>query len=119
MTPGPARIHLLPAAKAPVVIVVRRKPSKLFHIIRVDTVTGRAEQGAWFTGKLYPMRCDVSFDGEWLVYLAMGGRGNTWNGVSKLPRLTSSAPYHQKTWAPLTASWSTGGSAVLAPVAKS
>ena len=92
MTPAkPARIHLLPAAKAPVVVVIRRKPSKLFHVIRVDTATGRYEQGAWFKGKLYPMRCDVSFDGNWLVYLALGARGNTWNAVSELPRLTAVA----------------------------
>ena len=92
MTPAqPARIHLLPAAKAPVVVVIRRKPSKLFHIIRVDTVTGKAEHGAWFNGKLYPGRCDVSFDGNWMVYLAMGGRGKTWSAICKLPRLTAAA----------------------------
>lgn len=92
MTPAkPARIHLLTAAQAPVVVVIRRKPSKLFHVIRVDTVTGKYEQGTWFNGKLYAMRCDVSFDGEWLVYLAMGAGGNTWNAVSKVPRLTAVA----------------------------
>jgi len=92
VTPAqPARIHLLPAAKAPVVVVIRRKPSKLFHIIRVDTVTGKAEHGAWFNGKLYPGRCDVSFDGNWMVYLAMGGRGKTWSAICKLPRLTAAA----------------------------
>ena len=37
------------------------------------------------------MRCDVSFDGNWLVYLALGTRGNTWNAVSELPRLTAVA----------------------------
>jgi hypothetical protein len=90
MTPArPARIHLLPAAKAPIVVVIRRKPSKLFHVIRVNTVTGKVEQGTWFTGKLYPLRCDVSFDGGWLVYLAMGAGGNTWNGISQVPRLTT------------------------------
>jgi hypothetical protein len=92
VTPAqPARIHLLPAAKAPMVVVIRRKPSKLFHIIRVDTVTGKAEHGAWFDGRLYPGRCDVSFDGNWFIYLALGARGNTWNAVSKLPRLTAIA----------------------------
>ena len=39
-------------------------------------MTGKYEQGAWFNGKLYARRCDVSFDGDWLVYLAMGGGGN-------------------------------------------
>ena len=37
------------------------------------------------------MRCDVSFDGDWLVYLAMGAGGKTWNAVSRLPRLTAVA----------------------------
>lgn len=84
----PARLHLLPAKEAPVVVVVRRKPSRLFHIIRVNTDKGTYEEGAWFTGKLYAMRCDVSFDGNWFVYLALGGKGQTWNGISMLPRLT-------------------------------
>jgi len=98
VTPAkPARIHLLPAAKAPIVVVIRRKPTKLFHIIRVDTVTGAYEQGAWFNGKLYPMRCDVSFDGDWLVYLAMGAGGDTWSAVSRLPRLTAVTQYESGT----------------------
>ena len=62
-TSAPARLHLLPAKKAPIVVVIRRKPSRLFHIIRVNTKNGTYEQGAWFTGKLYANRCDVSFDG--------------------------------------------------------
>jgi hypothetical protein len=35
------------------------------------------------------MRCDVSFDGEFMVYLAMGASGKTWNGVCRLPWLTT------------------------------
>jgi hypothetical protein len=87
ITSAPARIHLLPAKEAPVVVVIRRKPSRLFHVIRINTETGSYEQGAWFTGKLYAMRCDVSFDGNWFVYLALGAKGQTWNGISMLPRL--------------------------------
>jgi len=89
MTPAqPARIHLLPAAGAPVVVVIRRKPSKLFQIIRVDTLTGACEYGARFRGQLYPMRSDVSFDGNWFVYMALNKDG-VWNAVSRLPRLTA------------------------------
>jgi hypothetical protein len=58
---SPARLHLLPAKEAPLVVAIRRKPSRLFHIIRINTKTGTYEEGAWFTGKLYAMRCDVSF----------------------------------------------------------
>ena len=84
----PARIHLLPAKGSPYVAVIRRKPSKVFHIIRWNTEDDCLEYGSWFNGKLYPKRCDISFDGKWMVYLAMGGKnGNAWSGVCLLPRL--------------------------------
>ncbi len=83
----PARIHLLPAKGSPVVVVIRRKPSKCFHIVRWNTRSDKLEYGSWFHGKLYPKRCDVSFDGQWMIYLAMGASGETWNGVCRLPYL--------------------------------
>jgi hypothetical protein len=82
-----ARIHLLPAKEAPVVVIIRRKPSKVFHVMRWNTGTDAIEHGSWFRGTLYPMRCDVAFDGNWMVYLAMGATGDTWNGLCKLPWL--------------------------------
>ncbi len=85
--PTPARIHLLPAAEAPIVAILRRKPSKRFHIIKWNTQTDAIEHGSWFVGKLYPKRCDVSFDGAFMVYLAMGADGTTWNGLCRLPWL--------------------------------
>jgi hypothetical protein len=77
---NPARIHLLPAKEAPVVVIIRRKPSRLFHIVRIDTETGTYQRGSL---KLYANRCDVSFDGNWFVYLALGGKGQSWNGISR------------------------------------
>jgi hypothetical protein len=47
------------------------------------------KEGSWFRGKLYPLRCDVSFDGKFMVYLAMGASGKTWNGVCRAPWLTT------------------------------
>lgn len=82
-----ARIHLLPAREAPIVVIIRRKPSKVFHVMRWNTETDAIEHGSWFRGKLYPLRCDVSFDGDWMVYLALGAGENTWNGVCRLPWL--------------------------------
>jgi hypothetical protein len=88
MTPAdPARIHLLPAKASPFVVVIRRKPSKCFHVIRWNTQSDELEYGSWFHGKLFPKRCDVSFDGQWMVYLAMGASGETWNGICRLPYL--------------------------------
>lgn len=83
----PARIHLLPAKTAPYVIVIRRKPTKWFHVMRWNTSTDEIEHGSWFNGHLYAKRSDVSFDGQWMVYLAMGSTGKTWNGVCRLPFL--------------------------------
>lgn len=83
----PARIHLLPAKASPYVLVIRRKPSKCFHVIRWNTKTDTLEHGSWFNGKLFPKRCDISFDGQWMIYLAMGASGDTWNGICRLPYL--------------------------------
>lgn len=87
----PARIHLLPAKGAPIVVILRRKPSKCFHVIRWNTIHDTLEHGSWFHGKLYSKRCDVSFDGDWMVYLAMGDAGQTWNGICRLPYLRTKA----------------------------
>jgi hypothetical protein len=77
------------ARNAPTVVVVQRKRSKLFHISVIHTETERVEHGSWFRGKLYPLRCDVSFDGQYMVYLALGSTASTWNGICKLPWLTT------------------------------
>lgn len=99
----PARIHILPARQAPVAVVVSRKPSKRFHVVRWNTATDQIETGSWFKGKLYPLRSDVSFDGTWMVYLAMSATGATWNGVCQVPWLKTIID------APNTGTWYGGG----------
>ena len=84
-----SRIHLLAARNAPTVVILQRKRAKLFHVLTVDANRRRVEEGSWFRGKLYVLRCDVSFDGKHMVYLAMGSQGNTWNGVCRLPWLST------------------------------
>ncbi|MFQ5502964.1 MAG: hypothetical protein ACE5EQ_11805 [Phycisphaerae bacterium] len=81
------RIHLLPAKRAPRVVIIRRKPSKVFHILLWNTKSDEIEHGSWFRGRLFPFRCDVSFDGRWMVYLAMGSHAETWNGLCRPPWL--------------------------------
>ncbi len=104
MTPAdPARIHLLPAKASPYVLVLRRKPSKRFHVIRWNTRSDALEHGSWFHGKLYPKRCDISFDGQWMIYLATGASGDTWNGICRLPFLRTVVE------APNMGTWNGGG----------
>lgn len=84
-----SRVHFLTARQAPVIVVLQRKRAKLFHVVTVNTRTSKVEEGSWFHGKLYPLRCDVSFDGTFMVYLAMGSDGKTWNGLCRVPWLTT------------------------------
>jgi hypothetical protein len=78
---------LLPAKSAPYTVVFRRKPTDCFHVLRWNTETDQIEHGAWFAGTIYPKRADVSFDGNWLVFLAMDPGAATFNRVSSPPLL--------------------------------
>ncbi|MBN8690777.1 MAG: hypothetical protein J0L72_08295 [Armatimonadetes bacterium] len=82
-----ARMHILRAHKASKAVIIRRKPSKVFHIISWDTTTDELVHGSWFKGGLFPYYCDLSWDGEWMVYFAMGSKGAAWTGICKPPQL--------------------------------
>ena len=62
----------------------------MFHIIKWNTETDELEYGSWFSDKLYWECCDISFDGKWMVYLALGDNGQAWNGCCQLPFLKTS-----------------------------
>ena len=95
-----ARLHVLRAHKFPRAVIIRRKPSKCFHIISWDTASDELEYGSWLRGRIYSERCDISWDGRWMVYLAMGSRGETWNGICKPPWLRTVADVpNMGTWA--------------------
>ncbi|MGD9857138.1 MAG: hypothetical protein AB7U20_19505 [Planctomycetaceae bacterium] len=85
-----ARIHLLPAFKAPICVVLLRRRSKWFHVLKWNLLNDELTSGSWFHGKLYIKRCDVSWDGQWMVYLAMGSDAKTWNGLCCPPWLKTS-----------------------------
>lgn len=84
-----SRVHLLAAREAPTIAILQRKRSKLFHVSTIHAERLEVTEGSWFRGKLYPLRCDLSFDGKLMVYLAMGAGGKTWNGVCCPPWLTT------------------------------
>jgi hypothetical protein len=99
-----ARIHLLAARTAPVVIVLRRKPTRVFHVLRWDTRTDTIEAGSWFFGRIYEKRCDVSPDGAWMIYFAAApGSAKTWTGLAQPPWLKALA------WHAGTGTWLGGG----------
>lgn len=88
------RIYCIPATDAPVVAVFRRGPTNWFHVGRWDLASRRYEPGAWFGGRIFPRRSDLSPDGRLLCYFAHK-RSATWEhgeayvAVSKLPWLTA------------------------------
>jgi hypothetical protein len=84
-----SRLHLLAAKDAPTIVILQRKRAKLFHVVTLDTETHRVTEGSWFRGVLYGIDCDVSLDGQYMVYRARGTRlrGATWSGVCRLPWL--------------------------------
>jgi hypothetical protein len=64
------RLFVLKAAIAPTAVILRRGPSRWYHLIRWDLRRDAFEHGAWFHGRIYEDRCDVSPDGNLFVYAA-------------------------------------------------
>jgi hypothetical protein len=82
-----ACIHILVAKMAPVAVILRRKPTRTWHILKWDLLTDRLTPGSWFQGRLYPLRSDLSWDGNLMSYLAMGQTGEVWSGICQPPLL--------------------------------
>lgn len=92
MTPAsiPPRIHFLAARHASVVVVLARVRSKHVHVLRWNTADDTLEPGSWFRGRIHAERCDLSFDGQWMVYFAVGADGTTaWTGICRPPWLAT------------------------------
>lgn len=93
----PPRVFVITAAGADVAVVFRRGPSEWYHLLGWDLATDRVTPGAWFRGRLFPEKCDLSPDGSLLLYSAHQGRKSgssythAWTAVSRAPWLTALA----------------------------
>lgn len=96
----PPRLHLLQAPRAHTAVILRRGPAKWVEVVRWDMRHDIFERGHWFHGRLHERRCDLSPDGEMLVYFASKFTGRTvkdreytyaWTAVSRVPWLTALA----------------------------
>ncbi len=101
----PPRLHLLFARAAPIVVILRRGPAAWYHVMRWNLLDDTIEHGAWFKGRIYEERCDLSPDGELLLYFALKGRrfgsdyGSSWSALSRAPWLHALALWPQgHTW---------------------
>ncbi len=68
-------------------VIIRRKPSRTWHILKWDLRTDTLTPGSWFRGRLYPLRSDLSWDGKLMSYMAMGRTGEVWSGICEPPFL--------------------------------
>ncbi len=98
MTAVAPRIFGIPAARAPIVAVLRRGPSDWSHVGRWDLARDVYTPGAWIRGNLYPQRCDLSPDGRLLCYFtlkqtATWDAGATYVAISRLPWLAALAAW--------------------------
>ena len=87
------RLYAILARDADRAIVFRRGPSKRVLVIRWNTADDTFEEGQWFKGRIYERRCDLSPDGELLVYFAANYRKPyfSWSAISRPPFLTALA----------------------------
>lgn len=93
MSKPACRLYALLARTRRVAVIFRRGPSKQVLLIRWWLESERFEIGQWLKGRIYERRCDLSPDGEKLVYFAQdfGRSPGSWTAVSKPPYLTALA----------------------------
>lgn len=91
------RLYGILAREAPIGVLFRRGPSKEVQVILWDVKSDRFETGQWFKGRIYERRCDLSPDGQLMVYFAaswkarLGLDAGSWTAVSRPPYLTALA----------------------------
>jgi hypothetical protein len=96
-----ARLFAIFAAQAPVGVILRRGPSDWYHVIRWDVERDAFEHGAWIKGRIFEGACDISPDGELLVYfIRQCSRYKTsfseaYTAVSRVPWLKALALWPQ------------------------
>jgi hypothetical protein len=87
------RLYCILARDGGSAAVFRRGPSRQVQLLKWDLRRDTLEPGQWFKGRIYERRCDLSPDGELLVYFAAKHKGplGTWTAVSRPPYLTALA----------------------------
>ena len=88
-----ARLYVLLGREASQGVVFRRGPSRRVLLVKWNLDTDSFETGQWLKGRIYERRCDLSPDGELLVYFAADFRRSmgSWSAVSRPPFFTALA----------------------------
>lgn len=88
-----ARLFILLAPEAPVGVIFRRGPSGQVLLIKWNLQLDTFEHGQWLRGRVYERRCDLSPDGELLLYFASDQRRaiSSWTALSRPPYFSALA----------------------------
>jgi hypothetical protein len=92
-TKSQTRLYVLIARNAPVGVVVRRGPSKNVLLSKWNLRSDIFEHGQWLKNRVYERRCDLSPDGELLIYFAANYKRPlwSWTAISRPPYLSALA----------------------------
>jgi hypothetical protein len=87
------RLYAILARKSPLAVIFRRGPSNHVRLIQWNTVDDTLKEGQWFKGRVYERRCDLSPNGELLLYFAAKYKDplRSWSAVSRPPYFTALA----------------------------
>jgi hypothetical protein len=88
-----ARLYVLLASKAPLGVIFRRGPSKQVLLIKWNLDQDTFEYGQWLKARIYERRCNLSPEGDLLLYFAANWRKpyQSWTAVSRPPYLMALA----------------------------
>jgi len=62
------KLAIIMSRKSPYAVILRRGPSKWYHVMKWDFRNDIIEHGAWFKGRIYENKCDLSDDGNLFLY---------------------------------------------------
>ena len=99
-----SRLHVLTAAESDKALILRRGPSAWYHLIQWQTQRDAFTRGAWFKGRIYEDKCDLSPDGGLFLYFVHkeGAQDqpdvtHAWTAISRPPWLHALALWPQGT----------------------
>jgi hypothetical protein len=92
-TKSTVAIYGILARASSTAVLFRRGPSRHVLLLRWNTETDAFAEGQWFKGRIYERRCDLSPDGELLIYFAAKYREPcfSWTAVCRPPFLSALA----------------------------
>src|SRR5215471_12303415 len=93
MQSSQVRLYAILARSVPFGVVFRRGPSKNVLLIGWNTTDDTFQNGQWLKGRIYERRCDLSPEGDMLLYFAASYRKPyySWSAISRPPFVTALA----------------------------